>query len=509
MLKLRSLVIFVAAIAVGLVPLTNSAAAPTGPRRLTLAYGAIPTTGDPAYDTNALAMDAYDAVFDTLVVFQDGKLRPSVAGSWKATSATEWEFKLRRDVKFHNGEPLNAAAVKFSLERILNPANRIPWLTQLGPISKIDAIDTYIVRITTVEPVATLAENLLIAYLVPPRYFQEVGRERFAREPIGSGPFKFKEMNPLTHFTITAFPESWRWDGKKPGVEEVTWKKLPEDATRIAAYRAREVEIADSVPPEQANRLRAAGAKIVSQPIAQTLSINLRSTWDTPLKHKKVRQALNYAVDKESILKNILLGNGTLSEGQIIGSDAFGYNPNLKAYPFDLQKARQLLSEAGYANGFEMTYHASQGRYPKDKEVSEVVAAQLAQVGVKAKIEYLENAVFSQMSRDGTIGPLNIYGWQYMPAMDISQPIPFFTCKTPRKNFCDPNLDEAINTMLSEMDPVKRLRKAQILSGIMRDTAPVIFLWQFHSVYAIQPYVKDYVPTTARRADLTRVSIDK
>ncbi len=509
MLRSCSRIILLAVLTVGLVQVTNGAAAPAGQRRLTVAYGAIPTTGDPAYDTNALAMDAYDAVFDTLVVFLDGKLRPSVAESWKALSHTEWEFRLRRDVKFHNGEPLNAAAVKFSLERILNPANRIPWQTQLGPISKIDAVDTYTVRITTAEPVATLAENLLIAYLVPPRYFQDVGRDRFAKEPIGSGPFKFKEMNPLTHFTITAFPDSWRWGGRKPGVDEVIWKKLPEDATRVAAFRAREVEATESVPPEQAQRLKAAGARVVSQPIAQTLSINLRSTWDTPLRHKKVRQALNYAVDKESIIKNIMLGHGTLSEGQIIGPDAFGYNPNLKAYPYDVAKARQLLSEAGYANGFEMTFHGSQGRYPKDKEVAEVVVAQLAQVGVRAKIEYLENAVFSQMSRDGTIGPLNIYGWQYMPAMDISQPIPFFTCKTPRKNFCDPNLDEAINTMLSEMDATKRLRKAQILAGIMRDAAPVIFLWQFHSVYAIQPYVRAYVPTTARRADLTKVTIER
>jgi peptide/nickel transport system substrate-binding protein len=487
----------------------QTAAAPRGPRQLTHAFGAIPITGDPAYDTGAWAMDAYDMVFDTLVVFRDGKLRPSVAESWKAMSDTVWEFKLRRDVKFQNGEPLSAAAVKFTLERILNPANRIPWLSQLGPITRIDAVDDFTVRITTAEPVATLPENTLIAYLVPPKYFQEVGRERFAREPIGSGPFKFKDMDPLTHFTVTTFPESWRWGGKKPGLDQVTWKKIPEDATRVAAFRAGEVDVADAVPPEQAERLKTARAAIISQPIAQTLTINLRSTWDTPLKNKKVRQALNYAVDKESIIKNILLGNATLSNGQLVGPDAFGYNPDLKPFPYDPQKARQLLAEAGYSNGFEMTFHGSQGRYPKDKEVAEVIVSQLAQVGVKAKLDYLENAVFSQMSQVGTIGPLNIYGWQYMPAMNISQPIPFFMCKTPRKNFCDPILDDAVNSMLAEMNPAKRLRKAQILEGIMRDTAPVIFLWQFHSIYAIQPYVRGYVPTPARRVDLTKVTVEK
>jgi ABC-type transport system substrate-binding protein len=111
------------------------------------------------------------------------------------------------------------------------------------------------------------------------------------------------------------------------------------------------------------------------------------------------------------------------------------------------------------------------------------------------------------MSRDGTIGPLNIYGWQYMPAMDISQPVPFFMCSTPRKNFCDPNLDAAIESMQSEMDRARRLQKARRLAVILRDTAPVIFLWQFHSIYSIQPYVRDYVPTAAFRGDLTRVTV--
>jgi peptide/nickel transport system substrate-binding protein len=508
MSRLVSLVVLALVLVAGLAPLGEGAAAPSAPRVLTQAFGAIPTTGDPAYDTGAWSMDAYDAVFDTLVVFRDGKLQPSIAESWRALSDTQWEFKLRRDVRFHNGEPLNAAAVKFSLDRILNPDNRIPWISLIGPVSRVDAVDDVTVRITTSRVVATLPENMLVAYLVPPRYFQEVGRERFAREPIGSGPFRFKEMNPLTHFTVTAFPESWRWGGKRPGVTEVTWKKIQEDATRVAAFRAGEVDVADSVPPELVARVRQ-GATVISQPIAQTLTVNLRSTWDTPLKDKRVRQALNFAVDKESIIRNILLGHATLSQGQLVGRDAFGFAPNVSAYPFDLQRARQLLTEAGYPNGFELTFHGSQGRYPKDKEVAEVLVSQLARVGVRARLEFLENALFSRMSTDGTIGPLNIFGWQYMPAMNISQPIPFFTCATPRKNFCDSVLDDAITAMLSEVDVERRLQRARTLAIILRDTAPVIFLWQFHSIYAIKPYVKGYTVSAARRVDLVNVSVER
>ncbi len=490
----------------------SPAAQPTaaaGSRKLTIAYGAIPTSGDPAFDTNALAMDAYDAVFDKVVEFKDGKLVPSVATAWKALSPTEWELKLRTDVKFHNGEPVNATAVKFTLDRMLNADNKIPWRAQLGAISKVEVVDEATVKVITSEPVATLPQNLLVAYLIPPRYYQEVGKDKFAQAPIGSGPFKFKSTDPLTHFTVVAAPESWRWGGKQPGLDEITWKKLPEDATRVAALQAGEVDVAEALPYEYADQLKKAGISVVSQPIAQTLTINLRSTIDSPLKDKLVRQALNYAVDKEAIVKSILLGNGSLSQGQLVGKDAFGFNPALKPYPYDPAKAKQLLASAGFPNGFETTLHASQGRYPKDKEVSEVVGAQLAQVGVKAKIEFLENAVFSDMSQKGTIGPINIYGWQYMPAMDVSQPIPFFLCNTPRKNFCDPEVDAAVDDMFRTVDETERGRKAGRMAEILRESAPVIFLWQFHSLYGIQPQVKGYVPGPARKADLTQVTVER
>jgi peptide/nickel transport system substrate-binding protein len=277
----------------------------------------------------------------------------------------------------------------------------------------------------------------------------------------------------------------------------------------VASLQAGELDVAEALPYEQEALLKGAGITVISQPIAQTLTVNLRSPWDTPIKEKAVRQALNYAVDKEAIIKNILLGNATISQGQVIGDDAFGYHPNLKAYPYDPAKAKELLAQAGFPNGFEATFHGSQGRYPKDKEVAEVIVAQLGQVGIKAKLEFVENAAFSKMSQDGTIGPLNIYGWQYMPAMDISQPIPFFTCPTPRKNFCDPELDQAVNTMSQTVDPGQRQQAANKLAEVVRETAPVIFLWQFHSLYGIQPHVKGYTPATARKADLTKVTVEK
>jgi peptide/nickel transport system substrate-binding protein len=476
---------------------------------LVIGKGAIPTTGDPAYDTGAWALAVYSQVFDTLVVFNNGKIQPSVATSWKAVDDLTWEFKLRDDVYFQNGEPLDAEAVKFTLDRILNPDEAIAWRGSLSTIDNVEVIDKTTVRLHTSAPFGPLVQRLLVAFIIPPKYYQEVGKEAFAEKPIGSGPFKWVDFDPVSFLDVEVWPDSWRWQGMEPGLAGVTWKKLPEESTRVAALEAGEIDVAEQVPGEVVDTLKGEGINVVNQLIAQTIVVNLRSTWDTPLADKRVRQAINYAVDKETVIDTILLGNATISDSQLVGPDAFGYNPNLKPYPYDPDKAKELLAEAGYPDGFEVTFHGSVGRYPKDKEVDEAIVAQLSEVGIIANLEILENTVFSQMSREGTIGPMNIYGWQYMPAMDIDQPIPYFMCDQPRKNFCDPKLDQLITDMDSTIDETQRLAKAQELAVYLADVAPVLFLWQFHSIYGIQPYVTGFTPTSALAADLTQVTVQK
>lgn len=475
---------------------------------LTIAKGAIPTTGDPGYDTGAWSLAAYMYIFDTLVVFEDGQLKPSVATSWEAIDDTTWEFKLRDDVVFQNGEPLNADAVKFSIDRIMNPDEAIPWAGQMGPIESTEVVDDTTLRITTSVPFGPLVQKLLVAFIIPPGYYEEVGKEAFAQAPIGSGPFSWVDFDPLTHLTVEPWAESWRWQGAQPGVTAVTWSKMPEASTRVAALAAGEVDVAEDIPAETISQLESLNIEVISQPIAQTMVVNLRNTWDTPLQEMQVRQALNYAVDKEAIVASILSGHASIVDSQLIGADSFGYNPDLEPYPYDPERARELLAEAGYPDGFEMTYHFSMGRYPKDKEVSEVIAAQLAEVGVQANLEYLENVVFSQMAREGTIGPMSIYGWQSMPAMDINQPIPFFQCETPRQNFCDEELDRLIDEMESELDTAEREAKAKEMAVYLAETAPVIFLWQFHTIYGVQPHVEGFTPSPAAAINLTQVTLN-
>ncbi len=486
---------------------TTAPTKPPVPQTLTIGQGAIPISGDPAFDTNALAMAVYRFVFDTLATSEQGKLTPSLAESWQAVNNTTWEFKLRKGVKFHNGEDFNAAAVKFSIERILNPDNKSPWRSRIVDLDHVDIVDDYTVRVVTKKTVGTLVSSLLTIFIVPPKYFQQVGADKFADAPVGTGPFKFVSYDKLTQFKVAAADSSWRG---KPTLTQVTWKKIPEESTRVAALEAGELDAASDIPPEVVDGLKAKKLNILDVPIAQSNVINIRPTNDNALKNKLVRQAINYAVDKETILKTVMGGHGRILDGQLVGPDAFGYCPDLKAYPYDPKKAKDLLTQAGFPNGINIKMAGSTGRYPKDKEVAQAVVAQLGDAGIKVDLEFVENVVFSQKSADGTLGPdAYIYGWQYMPGMDISEPSPFFLSSERRNLLKDLEYDKLYGAMSSAVDSAARQKAACDLSSWFRENTPVLFLWQFSSINVVQPYVQGYVPRSDRTVDLMKVVIQK
>lgn len=475
------------------------------PQTLTIGQGAIPISGDPAFDTNALAMAVYRFVFDTLVTSEQGKLTPALAESWRSVNNTTWEFKLRKGVKFHNGEEFNAAAVKFSIERVLNADNKSPWRGRIVDIDRVNIVDDYTVAVVTKATIGTLVGSLLTIFVVPPKYFQEVGPVKFADAPVGTGPFKFVSYDKLTHFAVAAVENSWRG---KPTLTQVVWKKISEESTRVAALEAGELDVATDIPPEVVDQLKAKKINVVSVPIAQSNVIQIRPTLNNPLKDKLVRQAMNYAVDKATILKSVMGGHGRILDGQLVGPDAFGYCSDLKPYPYDPKRAKELLSQAGYPNGINVKMAGSTGRYPKDKEVAQAVVAQLGESGIKVDLTFVENVVFSQASADGTLGPdMYIYGWQYMPALDISEPSPFFRSSERRNLLKDPEYDTLYTRMASALDTAAREKAACELSRWFRENTPVLFLWQFSSINAIRPSVQGYVPRSDRTVDLLKVSI--
>lgn len=486
----------------------NQADGPARPNKLDIGIGAMPRTLDPFFDSSSTANAAYSLLFETLVsVDEDGSPQPMLAKSWEVVDDTIWEFKLLEGVKFHNGEPFDAESVKFSIEFTLNPDNKAPWAARIRDVQEVKVIDPYTVRFITAKPFPALIKGLSQIWMVPAKYYQEKGSSQaFSDAPVGTGPYKFVEWKQDDHVTLAA------WDGHrggKPPVEKITFHHRPEASPRVAGLSAGEFDVVFDVPPDQATHVKGQGMQIVSALLGQNITINVRSFIEGPLQDKRVRQALNYAVDKEAISQELYAGFARVLDGQIVGPGAFGYNPQLKPYEYNPEKAKQLLVEAGYPNGFPIRLEVTQGRYPKDKEVGELVQAYLLAVGIQAEIEVLESSVFLQKLYDGTLGPLGMSGWMWMPAMDAELPMSYFLSGSALTFLKDQNYDNTFAAATASMDQQRREQKLQEAAALFRDEAPQIFLVQLPLVVGVQPWVKGFEPRSNYTFDPMKVQVSQ
>ncbi len=322
---------------------------------LTIAQGIDADTLDPHVTSSSAVWSITLNIYDTLITRDmEGKLQPGQAVSWRSLDDTTWE------IKFHNGEPLDAEAVKFSIMRVLDPNFKSVFGTGLGTVARVNVVDPLTVRVVTKAPDPILPSRLSMqqAQILPPKYSAEAGPRGLARKPVGAGPFKFVSWQKDEAVILEAVPDHWR----QPKVAKVIFKPIPEGASRVAAIRTGAVDIAAAIPPVDFASIqkgdRTYGIHTTSN---RAFLLNMDTLTFKPFQDRRVRQAMNYAIDKQAIIQNTLNGYGKPIATSVI-PEAFGHNPNIKPYPYDLQKAKQLLAEAGYPNGFEVGYDTTYGR---------------------------------------------------------------------------------------------------------------------------------------------------
>lgn len=457
---------------------------------LRVAFPAIPKNLDPHRDPSGQMLPIYRLVFEGLVK-PDPAGRPTavLAESWRLVNDTTWQFKLRRGVKFSDGEPFNAEVVKWNLDRTQDAKNSV-YAARVASIVAVEAVDDLTVNVRTKEPFAPLLGNLMPVLMLPPKYYQRAGSQAFATTPIGTGPYL------ATGYRTDAFVRLERnetyW-GKKPGLAGVEFRMLAETATRVAALQAGEVDVIYHVPPDRSEALKGAGFDVLPVQVGQALMFVLAQPRTTiePLKHKLVRQAINYAVDKDAIIKALTNGMARRLEGQLVGRDGFGYTDKVKAYPYDVAKAKALLKEAGYPAGFKVKMSGSNGRYPQDKEVSQAVAQYLRQVGIDVEINLLEANVWLDRFLNYKLDPIWIIGLNYLPSMDhVFASIHFTREPGTRQFFGDDRFDELFRKQARALDPAQRLAALAELAEHAREQAPALFLHQLPVVVAVSPKVK-------------------
>ncbi|QNP47394.1 glutathione ABC transporter substrate-binding protein GsiB [Diaphorobacter aerolatus] len=361
-------------------------AAPTNPV-LAIAYP--PETLDP-YNTNTTMTTAVTKTFyEGLFQFdKDLKVKNVLAESHEVSKdGLVYTFKLRSGVKFHDGSDFNAEAVKTNLERVMDPANRLLRITQFNRISKVEAIDALTVRITLKEAFGPFINSLAhaSAAMISPTALKKWGSKDIAFHPVGTGPFEFVEWKQTESIIGKKFAGYWKKG--YPKVEQIIWKPVPENNTRAAMLQTGEADFAFPLPYEQADNLKKNDkVNVVNTPsiIVRFLSLNMLQK---PYDNLKVRQAIAYAINKEALAKVAFGGYAVPAQG--IVPQGIQYAVKMDPIPYNVAKAKELLKEAGLPNGFESVIWSGYNNTTSVK-VAQFVQQQLAQVGIKLKVQILE-----------------------------------------------------------------------------------------------------------------------
>ncbi|WP_011581735.1 ABC transporter substrate-binding protein [Chelativorans multitrophicus] len=441
-------------------------------------------TMDPAKHSNFPTANILFQIYDGLIAEgENGELVPALAESWSNPDELTWRFKLREGVTFHNGEPFNAEAVKLSFERALDPEFKAPYFSRISHIKAVEVVDEYTVDFKTEEPFPTMLLSLyeasFPALIVPPAYAKENDGASIAAHPVGTGPYKFVEWLKDERVVLEANPDYW---GGKPAIDKVVFRPIAETRTRIAELTSGGADIIVDVPPEDIAALDGGDTKVSTIASDSLYFLAFDTTRDTPLKDKRVRQAINYAVDVDAIQAALLNGMGTRI-ALTLPTNAFAYDQAWKPYPYDPEKAKQLLAEAGYPEGFEIPFMSRKGRYMKDSEIIEATAGFLARVGIKANIQYLEPGVWAQVSeRKGREG-ITFPGWAGRDPQLVWAPL--LITGQYQSYFSNPELDELLKAGASIIDPEERKANYAKAAEIIKEEAPHLPMIQPPLIYAI------------------------
>ena len=352
---------------------------------------------DPASSV-LFASDIYHVhMFDSLVGLEGDELKPVplLAERWEIVNPTTWRFRLRKGVKFHDGAAFDAQDVKYSFDTYLDPKNR--RATFAKGITRVEVKDAYTVDVITSEPLASALFNVVRMYILPKDAREKMGAQAFSQHPIGTGPYKLVEWKRDQQLVLEANPGYWR-GAVNP--KRLVFRPIKDSATRAAELRSGGVDIiaAPSVP--QLELLDSGDTRVVPVKGGRVI-IYLMNVKQPPFDNKKVREAVNLAVNREAIVKNVLGGRGVVLAGPFTPA-WLGYDPAIKPFPYDPARARQLLAEAGQPQGFETTWSITSGVFLKDTEIAEAMAGQLRQVGVRLKLVPTERSKIQKDGQEGT-----------------------------------------------------------------------------------------------------------
>jgi peptide/nickel transport system substrate-binding protein len=463
-------------------PQATTAATPSTGKTVTWGSGVDIETMDPMVGTSGVTQSVMHAVFDGLVVRGDDmQPTPALATSWDTPDDSTWVFHLRNDAKFSNGDPVDAAAVKFSVDRFQDPTTKAAQASLLKPIKSVDVVDSQTVRFTTDGPYAGLLDVLATYFFV---MSPTVKGQDANKVVVGSGPYQFVSWQPGERLVLKANPSYW---GSKPKLDQIVMRPISEAATRLVELQSGGVDLVSPVPSLQYSQIDAAGATLAK---AAGANITIMFNADMPpFDNVQVRQAFNYAVDKQAIVNGVLQGAGYVAASPL-RDGMLGYDPSLQPYPYDPDKARSLLAEAGASN-LKVDLGSSDGRYPNDKLVAQAVAAQLGQIGVQATVTtsdysaYVQNIIAHKLQ-------FFLIG-QVAPVTEINLPQAFLPSGALYQNYKNDQAQSLIQKASQTIDRGQREALYKQIAQTLHDDAPWLYLYAQQDAYGVSKKVTGFV----------------
>ena len=346
-----------------------------------LAIDSEPTTLDPQITQDGGMRRVMENVYERLIehdLDDPSILLPRLAAELPTNiDETTWEVKIRQGVTFHNGEPFNAQAAKFAIDRELDPDFGSELLGQIDTITGVEVVDDYTIRITTGGPDPILPSRLYMIQMVPPGFTQSGD---IAREAVGTGPYEMVDWSPGQYFNLVRNEDYW---GPEPQIDDVQFVFIDESQGRVAALQAGDVHMATNINPEAALDV----PQLITREGLEYPYLRMKN-YEGPLQSKELRQAIAHSLNIDDYIQFIYLGQAARVNCQALGSGVFGYNPDLRDYAYDPDRARALVAQSGYA-GEEISLVAPTGRWLKFEELSEAVVADMEAVGINVDFQLI------------------------------------------------------------------------------------------------------------------------
>ena len=469
------------------------------PFTVTIAQSSDPQTLDPHKVGGDISANIFNNVCESLLTYdKDWEITPLLAESYEQASDTEWTIKLREDVTFSNGEPFNAEAVIWNFKRAASDKYPRQAYEFRDCVKDYEAVDDTTVKFILSKPDLFFPQHIAEVPMLEPKHSEEIGEEAIGSDIVGTGPYIFKSWEADKEIVLEKNPDYW---GEEPEVDRAVFRTIPEAATRTAEMVNGNVDIIMNVQNESVESLEGSdNIKVFPKRMNRTeyIAFNTYDWCETPeLRNPLVRQAINYAVDVDTIIETIMGGYGE-RVSTLWRSDYDGFDEKLaQHYTYDPEKAKELLAEAGYPDGFDVTLMTDVDNHAKAQEVTEAVGAYLTDIGLAVDVQVLDDTTAYAIIVNGQASEkcpgMFDWNWGTKPGLYESTLTGVLSSEGMSSYNKIEGYDELIEKLLSETTKEGREPYIQQIQEMMIEDPACLYLFRLYDIYAVSDRV-DWEP---------------